>query len=200
MHMNCSTTDKGEERYPLSDEELVAAAKMGSLPAFEGLWGRHSKRAYITLYRITRNREDAEDALQEGFLKAFIHVRKFDGRATFATWLTRIAINAALMNLRRKRNRHETQIEWSYGETWTWEPADQRPSSEELCAKKGELQQLERAIVGLNPDLRQVIEIQRSTNAPVGELAKIVGVSKAAVKSRIYRARRRLRQSIRRNN
>jgi RNA polymerase sigma factor (sigma-70 family) len=183
----------------LSDEELVADAKMGSLPAFEGLWVRHAKRAYKLLYRITKNREDAEDALQEGFLRAFVHVGSFDGRAAFSTWVTRIAINSALMSLRKKRTRNETQFEWSAcGETWTLEPADHRHNIEELCTKEEQLQQLERAIIGLNPDLRQMIELQRLTDAPIGELAKIIGVSKAAAKSRLYRARRRLRQSIRR--
>jgi RNA polymerase sigma factor (sigma-70 family) len=201
MDLTLSTMDRSEERYPdqLSDEELVADAKMGSLPAFEGLWGRHSKRAYTLLYRITKNREDAEDALQEGFLRAFIHVGSFDGRAAFSTWVTRIAINAALMNLRKKRTRNETQFEWSTcGETWTREPVDHRQNIEELCTKKEQLQQLERAIIGLNPDLRQMIELQRLKNASVAELAKVIGVSKAAAKSRLYRARRRLRQSLRR--
>ena len=92
------------------DEVLVAAAKVGDHSAFAELWNRHSKRAFSTMYRITKNRQDAEDGLQDAFLKAYVHLNNFDGRSTFATWLTRIAINSALMILRKKRAHPEAQI------------------------------------------------------------------------------------------
>ena len=85
-----------------NDETLVAAAKTGEHQAFSELWNRHSKKTFSTMYRITRNRQDAEDALQDAFLKAYVHLKNFDGRSSFSTWLTRIAINSALMILRRK--------------------------------------------------------------------------------------------------
>jgi len=79
-----------------TDEILVAAAKLGDRPAFAELWARHSKRSLQIAYRITKNREDAEDVLQEPWTKAYVHLKSFDGKARFSTWLTRIAINTAV--------------------------------------------------------------------------------------------------------
>src|ERR1700722_13876114 len=116
----------------INDEMLVTAAKLGEHLAFSELWNRHSKRAFNTMYRITRNHQDAEDALQDAFLKAFVHLKNFDGRSTFSTWLTRIAINSALMILRKRRAHPETSMDWSAdGETWQqWEVADRRGDTE----------------------------------------------------------------------
>jgi DNA-directed RNA polymerase specialized sigma24 family protein len=84
-----------------TDEVLVAAAKLGNHPAFLQLWMRHSDRVFKVAYRITRNREDAEDASQEAWMKAYLRLNTFEGRAQFSNWLTRIAINSSLMILRK---------------------------------------------------------------------------------------------------
>src|ERR1700757_803213 len=96
-----------------SDEKLVVAAKRGERVAFDELFKRHAQNVYRTTYRITRNREDAEDAVQDCFLNAFVHLKSFDGRAQFATWLTRIAMNAALMRLRKNRTAREVPLDQS---------------------------------------------------------------------------------------
>src|SRR5580698_1599263 len=181
-----------------NDEMLVMAARVGEHLAFSELWNRHSKRAFNTMYRITRNRQDAEDALQDAFLKAFIHLKNFDGRSTFATWLTRIAINSALMILRKKRAHPETSMEWTAdGDTWQqWEMADKKANIEEHYAKKEAESRLERAIDRLRPPLRNVIEIQRSHCISVKEIAEVAGISVAATKSRLLRARTVLRRSL----
>src|ERR1700720_2773438 len=83
-----------------SDEVLVAAAKSGDRPAFLELWTRHSSSAFKTAYRITGNRYDAEDAFQDTWMRAYMHLNTFDGRARFSTWLTRIAINSPLILFR----------------------------------------------------------------------------------------------------
>src|SRR5882724_10056900 len=88
-----------------ADEDLVAAAKLRDHPAFAELWTRHSNTAFKMAYRITGNRDDAEDAIQDAWMKAYMHLNTFDGRAKFSTWLTRIAMNSALMILRRRRAR-----------------------------------------------------------------------------------------------
>lgn len=90
-----------------SEARLLSAARQGQQAAFGELCERHAKRIYHTALRVTRNHEDAEDALQDSFLSAFVHLRKFDARSSFSTWLTRIAINAALMKLRRNRGSRE---------------------------------------------------------------------------------------------
>jgi RNA polymerase sigma factor (sigma-70 family) len=182
-----------------NDETLVAAAKSGEHSAFSELWNRHSKRAFNALYRITKNRQDAEDALQDTFLKAFVHLSKFDGRSAFSTWLTRIAINSALMIL-RKRNAHpETSLDWSAGDgIWQqWEMADRRANTEEHYLREESERQLKRAISRLQPTLRTIIEIQQLHDNSVKEMAALAGISVPATKSRLLRARSVLRRSLR---
>src|ERR1700682_5389861 len=94
-----------------SEEQLIAAAKTGRRAPFGELCERHVKKVLRVIHRITRNREDAEDALQDCLLSAFVHVKDFDERSRFATWLTRIAINAALMKLRKNRGAREVPMD-----------------------------------------------------------------------------------------
>ncbi len=99
----------------MCEDALVAAAKQGQAEAFATLCQPYAQRLIRNAHRITRNHEDAEDALQDAFLSAFIHIQNFDGRSSFSTWLTRIAINSALMTLRKKRSSRETSI--GFGES-----------------------------------------------------------------------------------
>src|SRR5260370_16675638 len=99
-----------DELRVVSDERLVAAAKIGHSGAFNNLYKRHAEKMFRITYRILRNREDAEDAVQECFLNALLHLKNFDGRSRFSTWLTRIAINAALMKLRKNHASREFPI------------------------------------------------------------------------------------------
>src|ERR1700690_2280905 len=85
----------------VTDEALIARAKLGDHLAFVELWTRHSNTAFGMAYRIVGNRDDAEDAIQEAWLKAYVHLNTFEGRSKFSSWLTRITINSALMTLRR---------------------------------------------------------------------------------------------------
>jgi RNA polymerase sigma-70 factor (ECF subfamily) len=179
-----------------TDEALVTAAKLGDRPAFAELWERHSNRAFTMAYRITRNRDDAEDVIQEAWMKAYVHLKKFDGRAQFSTWFTRIVINSALMTLRRKRAHPETSTEITDGQTWQqWEIADLTQDIEELYARRERGDLLRRAICRLRPTLRNVIEIHQSTNS-VKEVANLAGISVAATKSRLLRARAILRSAL----
>src|SRR5882762_2147655 len=93
--------------HGLSDESLVEAAKRGHSMAFATLSEQYRRQLFRTAHRITRNCEDAEDAVQDALLRAFVHMTDFDGRSSFGTWLTRIAINSALMILRKKRSSPE---------------------------------------------------------------------------------------------
>src|SRR4029077_2701742 len=114
--------------------ELLEAARSGGASAFEKLCAPTKARMYQTLHRITKNHEDAEDALQESFLSAFLNLHRFDGRSSFSTWLTRIGINAALMTLRKKRTHRELPID-SPGESGErvayFEAPDHAPNPEE---------------------------------------------------------------------
>jgi RNA polymerase sigma-70 factor (ECF subfamily) len=89
---------------------LVVGAKKGEATAFAMLVERHERRIFSVVLRMTRNREDAEDVVQQSFQKAFVHLTSFVGRSSFPTWLTRIAINEALMLLRKNRGSREVSI------------------------------------------------------------------------------------------
>jgi len=182
-----------------TDEVLVEASKVGDHRSFVELWTRHSNRAFKMVYRITGNRDDAEDAIQDAWMKAYMHLNTFDGRAKFSTWLTRIAINSALMTLRRKRAHPETSMDWSAdGETWQqWEMADTRENIEERYARKEAGRHLKRAIHRLRPALRTIIEIQQANDSSLKEISEVAGISVAAAKSRLLRARAVLRRSLR---
>ena len=185
---------------PATAEALIVdAAKSGNHSAFEELWARHSNTAFKLVYRIIGNRDDAEDTLQDAWMKAFVHLKAFDGRAKFSTWLARIAINSALMVLRRKRSHPETSMDWSGdGETWQqWEVPDNSLNVEDLYLKEEAELRLKEAIEHLQPPLRSVMEIRRSHYGSNKEVADAAGISVAAVKSRLLRARAQLRSSLR---
>jgi RNA polymerase sigma-70 factor (ECF subfamily) len=194
-----SPHDKISIELPASatDEVLVAAAKLGDCAAFAELWERHSNTAFRMAYRIIGNQDDAEDVVQEAWMKAYVHLKTFDGRAKFSTWLTRIAINSALMTLRRRRAHPETSMEVTDGKTWQhWEIEDRTKDVEELYARHERVERLRRAICRLQPILRNVLEIHQSNDRSVKEIADLAGVSVAATKSRLLRAKKILRRGL----
>jgi RNA polymerase sigma-70 factor, ECF subfamily len=180
-----------------ADEVLVAAAKLGDHPAFAELWTRHSHTAFKMACRIMGNRDDAEDVIQDAWMKAYVHLNTFDGRSKFSTWLTRIAINSALMTLRKKRSHPETRMEVTDGETWQyWEITDKTKDVEELYEGHERVERLRRAICLLRPTLRDVVEIHQFNDRSVKEVAELAGLSVAATKSRLLRARTILRRAL----
>jgi RNA polymerase sigma-70 factor, ECF subfamily len=180
-----------------TDEALVAAAKSGDQAAFLELWKRHSNRIFKTSCGITGKREDAEDVIQDTWMKAYLHLNTFNGEAKFGTWLTRIAINSSLMILRRKRSHPQTSMEIRDGDTWQpWDIADQAKNVDELYARRERVERLRREIFCLRPTLRTVVEISQSSDRSVEEVAELAGLSVAATKSRLLRARRILRKAL----
>jgi RNA polymerase sigma-70 factor, ECF subfamily len=180
-----------------TDEALIMASKSGDCAAFDELWARHSPKAYKMAYRIIRNHDDAEDVVQNAWLSAYVHLNSFDGRSKFSTWLTRIAINSALGILRRRRARPETSMEITDGETWRhWDIADETKNIEDLYAGQERVEHLRGAIVRLDPMLRNVIELYRSNDRSVKEIADLTGISVGAAKSRLQRAKKILRRIL----
>jgi len=181
------------------DALLVAAAKDRDTRAFELLFERHERKIFSTAQRITRNREDAEDVVQQSFQKAFIHLKKFDGRSLFCTWLTRIAINEALMLLRSKRGSLEVPIEESSPKVESALPLDfpdSAPSPEDSCFYREQEQVLSAALSKLRPGIRQAIELRELGELSTGETALVMGLSVAAVKGRVFHGRRKLRETL----
>jgi RNA polymerase sigma factor (sigma-70 family) len=197
---NAFLTDDKHKACPefsIAETRLVEAAKGGQSKAFGILCERHAQQLLRIAHRITRSREDAEDAVQEALLKAFVHVRDFDGRSSFATWLTRIAINSALMILRKKRGSLETAMENTElgGGEFDCTIADAQPNPERRCAKKEEERLLKKAVQRLRPALREVVEIQHLQERSMQETAQMMGISVAAAKGRLFHAKAALRKS-----
>jgi RNA polymerase sigma-70 factor, ECF subfamily len=180
-----------------TDEALVAAAKSGDHAAFLELWARHSNRAFKTAYRITGNQNDAEDAFQDAWMRAYMHLNTFDGRAKFSTWLTRIAINSSLKVLRTKRAHPETSIGITHDDSWQHlEIVDPAKNAEEVYVTHEGLERLRGAICRLKPSLRTVLEIHQSNDRSLKEVAEFAGISVAATKSRLSRAKKSLRKTF----
>jgi len=182
----------------MGDELLVAAAQDGQEWAFVELCTRYSKRVFNTIYGVTKNREDAEDALQDSMMRAFLHLKQFDGRSSFATWFTRIGINSALMILRKKRIRLETSMDaTAEGETWqTWQIADYSANPEEHCVGREQSMHLKRAICRLPSALRSVVERGQMEGHSMKQIARTMGISIPATKSRLARAKVALRKQM----
>lgn len=177
------------------DLELVAASKAGSNSAFEELQNRYSRRLYRRIHSITRNHEDAEDALQETFLRAYLAFDSFEGRSQFASWLTRIAINSALMVLRRRRSRPEVSFRPSLESD---EPA-QMIDVAETALNPEQLYELHqrsefalRTIRSLDIKLRTPLTTWIERDCSMKEVAQTLDLSLATVKTRLHRARKKL--------
>jgi RNA polymerase sigma factor (sigma-70 family) len=181
-----------------SDEKLVAAAKNGEHYAYNELCRRHAKRTFHTVHRFTRNVEDAEDAVQESLMKAFAHLATFDGRSAFSTWLTRIAINSALMALRKRRNVQECSLDNSFGteDPRIAEIIEPSCNPEDACLQKENDRVLQHAVSRLSPSLKRVMEARQSKDASIREIATMLGISEAATKSRLLRGRAALRITL----
>jgi RNA polymerase sigma factor (sigma-70 family) len=189
-----------DEFERLDDKRLVGAAKCGQTVAFDVLCERLAPRILRALFRITKNREDAEDALQDSFLRAFLHIGEFDGRSAFSTWLTRIAINSALMILRKKRTSHEVSLEGSAdsgAKPASWEMPDHAPNPEKRYAQHERENILRGAISTLRPTIRKVIELQQLQEHSMKETAAIIGISVPAAKARLFHAKIALRKAPR---
>ena len=184
----------------VKDDEsaLVAAAKAGDISAFETLVGRYERKIFRLTQNITQNREDAEDAMQEAFLKAFEHLQAFEGNSRFYTWLVRIAVNQALMKLRKRRpNVVSLDEEVDTGEDMVpREVEDWGPSPAERYAQT-ELSEILTKVIGeLDPPFRIVFQLRDIEELSTEETADALGLTVPAVKSRLLRARLKLRQAL----
>ena len=200
MHMLTSAAKEPpiEITTDISDMYLVAAAKDGDRQAYAELCSRHSKQILRTVRRITRDVADAEDTLQEALLKAYIHIGGFEGRSAFSSWLTRIAINSALM-LWRKRQCQPVYSFESVSDVEDFklpEPMEASYNPEESCIQNALEDELDHAIRYLSPTLRAVMQIRYREDASVAQIAKKLGISESAVKSRLLRAKSKIRAHL----
>ena len=188
-----------EETSAPNEQVLVDAARAGDVNAFSELVNRYERRILRLAKRITQNDEDAEDVLQDAFLKAYENLDRFQGNSKFYTWLVRIAVNEALMKLRKRKSDRTVPLDepMDTGEetvqreiaVWDGNP-EQKYSQTELHGI------LEEAIQGLTPSYRTVFVLRDVEDMSTEETAEALDLSIPAVKSRLLRARLQLREKL----
>jgi RNA polymerase sigma-70 factor (ECF subfamily) len=180
---------------PETDEQLVRKAQQEDEKAFGELVHRYESKVYSLALKMLRNPEDAEDVLQDTFLRAYRGIKSFQGNSTFSTWIYRITANSALMRLRRKHlptvsiddaDERETPINI----------ADWAPGPVEQLLNQETQQAMNQAIESLPPEFRQVFVLRDIEELSNSEVAEILDLSVAAVKSRLHRARLKVRDRL----
>jgi RNA polymerase sigma-70 factor, ECF subfamily len=177
------------------EHDIVAEARAGSSMAFAELYATYSRRIYKTILAITKDCDDAEDALQETFLRAYLAIHAFEERSTVYSWLTRIAINSALLLLRKRRSRNEICLDLEaggQGEAVCLEIRDLGPNPEELCDLGQRRMAILRAVRRLDDGMREPIQMRLEKEASLKEISEALKISEGAVKARLHRARLRL--------
>lgn len=181
----------------IGDLALISAAKAGDHYAFEELYRRHSKKLARCIRRIVPDQTEAEDILQDTLLRAFTHLKSFEGRSSVSTWLTRIAINAAFSSLRKKRrgtvSLDDTGEECRADQIGALQ--DHTPDPEWQLIETEKKQLLENGILSLPPRLRDIVELRIKLGYSGKQIAKKLAISESAAKSRLCRAQLRLRSS-----
>jgi RNA polymerase sigma-70 factor, ECF subfamily len=196
-----ATSPRGAIPAPVDDElQVVTAARAGDVSAFETLVNRYERKIFRLGMNITGSREDAEDVMQEAFLKAYQHLPEFEGNSRFYTWLVRIAVNQALMKLRKRRpNQVSLDEEIETGEdSFFRDVEDWGPSPAERYEQTQLHDILNEAISELDPSFRIVFQLRDIEEMSTEETADVLHLSVPAVKSRLLRARLKLRQKLNR--
>jgi RNA polymerase sigma-70 factor (ECF subfamily) len=184
---------------PSEETLLVEAARSGDISAFESLVRRYDRNVFRIAQHITQNREDAEDVVQDAFLKAYQNLGQFQGQSKFYTWLVRIAVNEALMRLRRRRPERMVSIDEDVKteeDSMPREIADWSPNPEQLYTQSELKDILGKTIQGLPPSFRTVFVLRDVEGLSTEETASALELSVPAVKSRLLRARLQLRERL----
>lgn len=181
------------------DDDLVQAAQSGDHEAFAELCRRHAQAARRRILAIVRHQEDAEDAMQDTLLSAYVNLGRFRQSCKFSTWITAIGINAALAVIRKRKSRRESDIKPYGPDEPAWDIADQAPDPERRVAKAQIILLLRKELHGLSPKMQEVVISYYGHDYSLREAADALGISVAAVKSRLLRGRRNLRSSFKQN-
>jgi len=194
-----SMTQPQPAAEPNGEGTLVQQAKSGDVAAFTELITRYERKIFRLARNITQNQEDAEDVLQEVFMKAYTHLSSFEGNSKFYTWLVRIAVNESLMKLRKRKTDKQVSLdepvdtgeEEVVREIAVWE------NTPELRYSQTELRRiLDEAIAGLAPIYRTVFQLRDVEEMSTEDTAEVLGLTVPAVKSRLLRARLQLREKL----
>lgn len=184
-------------RMEAEDAALVARARAGDQDAFRGLVERHSRAVFRLAYRMTGNEHDAEDVVQEAFLRAYRRLDGFEARSQFGSWLHRIAANCAYDLLRSRARRDAEPLEGEAGEAGGWEaPPSAAPSADRLVWG-GEVRRRLRAAMGRLSELEKAAFVLRHFEGmSMEEIGGVLGVETNAAKHTVFRAVRKLREAL----
>jgi RNA polymerase sigma-70 factor, ECF subfamily len=200
LSTNSLALDKSQPaNHTISEALLLSDAKRGEPEAFEALCQTLRARLLKIALRITRNREDAEDAVQDSMMRAFVHLNDFHGNSSFSTWLTRIVMNSALMINRKNRSARQISADElpPAGEPGLhFQIPDRAPNPEQTYVQRERRTILRSAIRRLRPRMRAVVEMAQFQELPIKETAKILDISVTAAKGRVFHARAALRKSV----
>jgi RNA polymerase sigma-70 factor (ECF subfamily) len=177
------------------DWDLVQLAIAGNAGAQEQLFKTHTPRLFRTAFAVLRNKEDAEDAVQDSWYRAYRNLGSFQGRSAFSTWLTRIAMNSALMRRRRKKVRTEASLDEildNHSESILDRAVDERPNPEQACLAIEVKALIEGQIRELPPGMRGAFRLREVEGFSATETVEALGIHNSALKSRLSRARQRL--------
>jgi len=184
----------------MADDALVSLCQEGDQASFDELMRRHQMSAMKVAVSIVRDRQDAEDEVQNAFWKAYEHINQFQRDAKFSTWLTRIVVNQCLMRLRQMRRARFAYIDDTEADdVAAADLKDIRPTPENLLGVTQVASVLHLEISRTPPLLRNVFLLRDVENKPMPEVAAKLGISVAAAKSRLLRARAELRSRMRRH-
>jgi len=176
----------------LSDEEVVSRILEGDTPLFEVLMRRHNERVFRAARAILRDDREAEDVMQEAYVRAYAHLNQFDGRAQFSTWLTKIAVYEALARV-RSRGRYELMDERPLEASMPIQSSPD-PERETFGRELGKL--IESAVDNLGDGYREVFMLRQVEGMSTTETAEVLGVSEDVVKTRFSRARHAIQQDL----
>jgi len=184
----------------LREARLLRGAKRGEAGAFEKLCQALRPRLFRIALRITRNPADAEDAVQDALMSAYLHIEEFRGNSTVSTWLTRVTMNSAFLICRKNRNIRQVSTTYDVnrpGEAGLYlQIPDRSPDPEQTFVQRERTRILRGAIRKLHPRMRAVVEVAQFYDLPINQTAKVLDISVAAAKSRYLHARLQLRKSL----
>jgi len=183
---------------PVPDDELVRRVQAGNTEAFEELVRRYERKVYNITYRLMGNEQDASEALQDAFLRAYRFIGKFQFKSSFFTWLYRIATNVSLSKLRRRDKLHTISLDQPVNEAGDlpFEIPDVKYGPEKLMKQRELRAALQKSVDELPEDYRSVVVLRDLEGLSNEEVSKVLNLSVAAVKSRLHRGRLVLREKL----
>jgi RNA polymerase sigma-70 factor (ECF subfamily) len=199
--MTENSTQFAIRKVASDDLDLVHACKNGDVAAFEQLVKRYERRLLRIAQQVTRNREDAQDAVQDALLKAFRNLDQFREESQFSTWLIRITLNQSLMKLRKQRGHKEVSLDEDFrteGHVLPLDLPDLAPTPEHLCWAAEVRHILVRTVQELRPVLRTVFVLCDVEGLSIAQTAQVLNLSQSAVKARQWRVRLHLRDHLNR--